>query len=144
MKYITTALTIIIASNILFTSHASAQTKQYSKKVYDLYNRGVEKQNDKNYQGAVSDFTKAIKEDSTFYLAYYNRALAEIFLDKYTEAVQDLDINISFNDKAGIAYYFRAVAKMKLRKKEEACADFLKAKELGHVRDQAGLVRLCN
>ena len=41
------------------------------------YNRGIAKRNLEDHQGAIADYTKAIKIDPQFALAYKNRGIAK-------------------------------------------------------------------
>ncbi|MCD4675250.1 MAG: tetratricopeptide repeat protein, partial [Desulfobacula sp.] len=42
-----------------------------------LYNRGLAKNQLKDYSGAIEDYNKAIKIDPVFVNAFYNRGLAK-------------------------------------------------------------------
>lgn len=118
-------------------------SKKAPQKALDLYNKGIEKQNNQNYRASVVDFSNAIKADSTFYLPYYNRGLAKLFLKDFTGAINDLDFCIE-KQPSGIAYYFRAVAKANIGANVQACQDFTKAKALGHSRDEFKLWTKCS
>ncbi|MFT5860745.1 MAG: tetratricopeptide (TPR) repeat protein, partial [Flavobacteriaceae bacterium] len=60
------------------------------------YNSGIDKFKSNNFEGAVSDFTKAIELADGFYSAYLNRGSAYMELKKYSEAISDY--NTSLND----------------------------------------------
>ena len=79
-----------------------------------------------NNEKALLYFDAAIKNDSKFALAYYNRARIYIDQSNYQEAIIDLDKSISINPTAnaynnrGLSYYF-------LEKYSEAIADYNQA-----------------
>jgi tetratricopeptide (TPR) repeat protein len=59
---------------LMFVVFASVLVGQTDAKVY--YNRGVELQNVRDWDGAIFFFTKAIQLDPKFTFAYYNRGRA--------------------------------------------------------------------
>jgi Flp pilus assembly protein TadD len=80
-----------------------SQTKQIAS---TWFQSGKEKANDKDYYGAVDDFTRAIELSPNFAKAYYHRAIA----------------------------YLKYNRKSKIRSrvyKDKARTDLMKAKELG-------------
>ncbi len=57
---------------------------------FAYYNLGILYCNKKDYEGAVRQFTNAIKLNSQFAEAYFNRGLTRIYLKKETEGTMDL------------------------------------------------------
>ena len=86
---------------------------------------------DRDYEGAVSDFSKAIKIKPDYAYALNNRASTLIRLEKYKEAVEDCNLAIAKNSDYAYAYYNRGIAKEMLRELDDACADWQKAESLG-------------
>ncbi len=55
----------------------------------DYSSMGVEKYFERNFPGAIDDFTKAIELGSDDPETYFNRGLANLMLDQRTEALED-------------------------------------------------------
>ena len=68
--------------------YALVLNKQDSR-VY--YARGNVYANTKEYNKAISDYTRAIKLDDKFADAYYNRAVMYVNLSKYDKALEDVE-----------------------------------------------------
>jgi Tfp pilus assembly protein PilF len=75
----------------------------------DLHiNRGAERQQEKDFDGALADFDEAIRIDSTKPLAFANRASVRYGKKEYDAAIRDLDKAIGLNPKYLRAYANRA------------------------------------
>ena len=64
----------------------------YSSKAY--YNRGIAYANQKKYDLAISDFSKAIELDPKDALAYINRGIAYKAQNKYDQAIADYTVSV--------------------------------------------------
>ena len=53
------------------------------------FNRGLDKYNDGDYYGAISDLSKAIEINPRKHKAYYNRGLAKKTIKDYSGAISD-------------------------------------------------------
>jgi tetratricopeptide (TPR) repeat protein len=74
-------LIIVLA---IFSFHAVSQ------KAEDSFQTGMTFQNEKNYATAIERYNKAIKVDSRFYEAIYQRAYCNNRLKNYDQAKSDL------------------------------------------------------
>lgn len=83
-------------------------------------------------QGALADYSMAIQEDSTYAMAYFNRAWVKRKLNDYEGAIADYTLAIWFKPRYQIAYNNRGIVYMLTGKKEEACTDWQTAIELGY------------
>lgn len=54
-----------------------------------LYNRANKKFTNKDYYGAIADYTKAIEIDPNYAKTYYNRGIAKIYLNDQNGACKD-------------------------------------------------------
>jgi tetratricopeptide (TPR) repeat protein len=102
-----------------------------------------------DYQGAVTDFSKAIKKQPQNIDAYIGRGNALSYLKDYQAAIQDYTQVINMPSESAIAYMNRAVVKCTLGEQKSANQDYQKAaniyKELGALNDmQKALERLNN
>ena len=93
-------------------------------------NRGISKDDLKDYEGAIADFTKAIELDPDFATYYSNRGKDKIILKDYTGAIADYTKAIELNPSNATYYSNRGLAKYRLNQNE--CPDFKKACELGN------------
>ena len=114
------------------TNAASAMSDQSDLKYPRAYlRRAAAKMAFKNYQGALSDISKAIELDPTFVAAYSERALAEHRLGYEDDAYADSSVAIRLNPKYASAYNVRGIVEMDFNPDyKSAMADFNKAIEL--------------
>ncbi|WP_295616141.1 tetratricopeptide repeat protein [Chamaesiphon sp. GL140_3_metabinner_50] len=94
---------------------------------YAYYGRGNAKRNSGDNQGAIADYTQAIKIDPGYKQAYNNRGAVKADLGYYQEAAIDFSqvISMDFNDS--MAYHNRGVTKSKLGNKQGAIDDYTQA-----------------
>jgi tetratricopeptide (TPR) repeat protein len=108
IPHLKTLLVVVALAAVCLTTVSLAQNK---KNASAWFQSGKEKVSNKDFYGAIDDFTMAIESKPDFAKAYYHRGLA----------------------------YLRYNQKSKLRSKvylEKARADLMKAKELGFAVDQ--------
>ena len=125
--------TINLATASLLTGVAaiySLSANAESKDAYYFYERGLNKLDNGNYKGAISDFTEAIKINPKFGNAYYNGGLAKLNLKDYEGAISDFTEAIKINPQDGDAYYERGEAKLNLNNIKGAGIDQDKALEI--------------
>jgi len=78
------------------------------KEAKDYYNRGVARFEKGETDGAISDFTKAIKKRPRYGMAYYYRGMAYFHKDEYDQAIADYTKAIEINPRFAVAYAERA------------------------------------
>lgn len=94
----------------------------------ELYNQGIDKASQKDYQGALADYTKALQIDSQDPNIYYSRALIYVELGEYEKAIADYTKAIDFKyNPLSIAYYNRAIAYRYKQDVQAAISDFNKS-----------------
>lgn len=96
---------------------------------YDYYHRGIEKIEIEDYEGAKTEFSKAIALDKSFIDAYRLRGKVKSFLGNYSDAILDYSTAIKINPQNNYsyqAYYDRGLAKMELTDYKGAVSDFTK------------------
>ena len=92
----------------------------------DLNNRGNAKQDNKDYYGAINDYSKAIELNPDIAYYYDNRGNAKNYLKDYYGAINDYSKAIELNPD--YAYYSnRGIAKYNLNDIDGACKDLRKA-----------------
>jgi len=115
----------------------------------DLLQSGIEKHNSKDYEGAIKDYSKAIKEDKNLKDAYFNRGVCEQALKDNKSAKKDFDKTIELEPKFAKAYYSRATLSVGNGKYLDALPDLDKVIEIeptlpnalnlrGQIRAQSG------
>ncbi len=123
----------------------SLAVEEYSKAIllypeYELqkiseayYNRGLNKRQLNDLEGAINDYTAAISYRADYYKAYHNRGFAKIKIGYYKEAISDfsyiIDSKISDTKTLASAYGNRGIAKVALG--ENGCDDFKIASQMG-------------
>ncbi|ABM78777.1 tetratricopeptide repeat protein [Prochlorococcus marinus] len=92
-----------------------------------FFNRGYAKDELKDYQGAIADYTKAIAINPQYADAYNNRGIAKRKSGDYQGAIADYNKAIEINPQDAEAYYNRGYAKDELKDYQGAIADYTKA-----------------
>ena len=99
----------------------SQQNQSISAKTYLI--RGYEKAELGNYEGAIADYTQAIRLKPNYAAAYYNRGNAKYALGQHLAAIADYDIAIQLKPDYADAYVNRGAAKDELGQHLAAIAD---------------------
>ena len=129
MKKLFTILSIIICVT------AFGQTAN------DFLQSGITKHNSKDYEGAIKDYSKAIKVDDNLKTAYYNRGVCEQALNQNKPAKKDFDKTIEIDPKFAKAYYSRASLLVSNEKYTDALPDLDKVIELDNKMPNALTLR---
>ncbi len=103
-------------------------SKNQNASVY--FNRGVDKYNQRDFPGALSDFTKAIELRQDFIEAYYNRGILRINLGDYQGGIADFSHVINLDPSRIEAYYNRGNIRSIIGDYQGAIADFNKVIQL--------------
>ncbi|BAY74282.1 serine/threonine protein kinase [Nostoc linckia NIES-25] len=91
------------------------------------YGEGLEKYNNKDFRGAIEDYTKVIKINPNAVAAYYNRGLAQSNLGDEQAAIEDYNQAIKINPNYSLAYVGRGLARSTLGDKQAAIEDYNQA-----------------
>ena len=105
-------------------------TTSFGQTANEFLKSGIEKHNSKDFEGAIKDYTKAIKSDKNLQDAYFNRGICELALQDFKSAKKDLDKTIEIDPKFVKAYYSRATVLVSQQKYAEALPDLDKTIEL--------------
>ncbi len=92
-----------------------------------IYQEGLRKYQEGNYQSAVENFTQAIRLDSNNYQVYKSRGNTFYRLGNYQQAKTDATKAIELNPESADAYYDRGFSLYGLGKYQEAITDYTKA-----------------
>jgi len=118
-----------LQDNLLSTT--SIETNQPSSFNFDIYfNQGLIKLKLGDNQGAIDDYSQAIKIKPNFAKAYYNRGVANYNLGDNQCAVDDYSQAIEIQPDYAEAYYNRGLANYNLGDNQGAIADFSRSVQL--------------
>lgn len=99
-----------------------------------FYNRGLNKRYLNNFNGAIADYTEAIKLRPDYYKAYNNRGFAKMQIEDYAGAILDFTQAIKYDNYntefTNMALGNRGMAKLMLN--QDGCPDLKKAIDLGN------------
>jgi tetratricopeptide (TPR) repeat protein len=94
----------------------------------DIYKQGVKYFDEKNYEKAITVFTKAIELESDFsFLAYSNRGYAYFKNGDFDSAIADLNHAIKLKPDFEFAYTYRGEVYLAQKNYVQVIADFTKA-----------------
>jgi tetratricopeptide (TPR) repeat protein len=88
--------------------------QKLGKSPQDYYVRAVSKALDKDYQGAIADYTKAIELNPDFVEAYIKRGETRYKMGDARGALQDCNQALRINPKLSQAYYYQGRARYRL------------------------------
>ncbi len=90
---------------------------------HELYNQGLEKMRDGDYNGAIETLNQVIAINPYYTEAYCQRGLAYFDLGQIHDAVSNYTQALQLNPESHLAYYSRALARLKLKNLPGALAD---------------------
>lgn len=96
----------------------------------DYLNRGVEKVQKGDFDGAIADYTKAIEIDPRYVQAYGNRGIARKAKGDLDGAIADYTKVVEIDPRDRLAYYNRGIARTAKGDLEGAIADYSRAIEI--------------
>ncbi len=101
------------------------------KKSEEYYNRGLARFEKGETDGAISDFTKAIKKNPRYGMAHYYRAMAHSRKKEYDQAIADYTKAIEIDQQRfAVAYAERALIYFIKKDYDKAWEDVHKAQSL--------------
>jgi tetratricopeptide (TPR) repeat protein len=124
--------------SFIFFSHLSfAQTSSA------YYNSGIDRASRQDFNGAITDFSKAIDSNPNEPRLYNYRGVCKFNLKDYSNAMSDFSRAIQLNQKFADAYYMRGMCRIGLHDRKGACEDFRKALEFNHSSARDALEKYC-
>ena len=135
MKNKTTSLLSLTITVVLigWTSASVVALPQSPKTAEDYNNRGLDRQNKGDLEGAIADYTKALSLKAipmVLATIYNNRANAFMAKNDLAAAIADYGSAIKLQPSNFENYYNRGIALYNKRELDAALADFTKAIEL--------------
>jgi len=118
----------IIAAMIVMAVLAGFNFRWLS--IYQYNDRGIAKFDQRDYDGAIADFTSALAFNAKFAAAYNNRGSAKGRKGDYAGAVADFTQAVALDPTNADTYWFRAWVKSKVNDNDGAIADYTKSLEL--------------
>ncbi|KAF9975746.1 STIP1 y and U box-containing protein 1 [Actinomortierella ambigua] len=107
---------------------------------------GNEHFKNREYEEAITEYTRAIVKDPKHAVYYTNRANCYLKLDKFQNVINDCERALEFDPKSLKAYYFMGKAQVELLLPYEALAslkkayDFAQEQRSGFVKEIVGLI----
>ena len=103
---IAAALSVLALGSPLITAKADPLADIFNDIGLELYKQG-------DYQGAITEYTKAIEIKPNYVMAYYNRGIAKDMLSDYRGAIADYTKAIEINPQDASTYFNRGKAKVR-------------------------------
>jgi tetratricopeptide (TPR) repeat protein len=92
----------------------------------NLKNLAYEKQQKKDYLGAILLYDKVIEMEPDNPLNYFQRGHYKYWSNQYEECIKDMNLGLKFDKNESLLYYYRALANIKLNRLETVCGDLKK------------------
>ena len=140
---IAAALSVLALGSPLITGCTNPFFETQTLKFMLNFDQALEKYEAGNYQGAITDYDKAIEIDSQSAFAYYSRGIAKSKLGDYQGAIADWNKAIEINPQNADAYSNRGVARELANNLGGACRDWRKAVDLGDERSAERVNNQC-
>ncbi len=128
------SLIVILLSQITACtfSLSGGQTEQASRESVSITSRalvrqGIEKSERGDFEGAIAEFTEALKINPNNVDAYYNQAVVYSQLGNFELAIANFSQALKFDPNFVQAYVNRGSIYLQLGNNERAMADFTKA-----------------
>jgi serine/threonine-protein kinase len=115
---------------VLLAPMTGFMTTSTTERAEALLRQGYEKYQQRDYVGAIADFTESIRLDSTNADAFNERGMAQYGLKKYQTALADYDQALELDPKQALVYFNRGFVKEALADLDGAKADFQRAADL--------------
>ncbi len=129
MKHLLTILVVIISAT------------SFGQTADDYIKSGIEKYSSKDFEGAIKDYTKAIKVNEDSRDGYFNRGICEWALQDFESAKKDFDKTIQLDPKFAKAYFERAIILISQQEFTQALPDLDKTIELDKTESRALMMR---
>ena len=124
MKIASTVRTLLLAASLVFPTYGIAETAA------DYNNRGLAKVGKGDFDGAIADYSRALKLDPKFAAAYTNRGIVKVREGDFDGAIADYSRALKLDPKFAAAYRRRGIAKQDESDLDGAIADYNRALEL--------------
>ena len=129
---------LLIGTSAALTSTAvmlAVPEKAKAESASFYFGRGLEKAKSKDYQGSISDFSKAIESnqlsEKDLSSAYANRGRAKDYNGDPYGAISDFNKAIKIDPRNPNTFRSLGITKIKINDMEGACAAWRKASSLG-------------
>jgi tetratricopeptide (TPR) repeat protein len=96
----------------------------------NYFNRALQEGNNRNYQGAIVDYTEVIRLHPDNSLAYVVRGETYNSLRQYDKAINDFTVSIRLNPNAWATYCDRGNSYLCLKQYRKAISDYTEAIQL--------------
>jgi tetratricopeptide (TPR) repeat protein len=117
------------------------KVKPNHKSIY--YNRAAEKGKIKDYDGAISDYSKVKAGTDNYHKALFNRGRVYMVKEDYLHAETDFDNFLQIMPEYSAAYYYRGYCRYFTKGKSASCTDMELAKSKGYADAKDFIDKYC-
>lgn len=115
------------------------------KNIHMIYlNRASAKSRNKDYDGAIKDYTTAYIKDTNYAEAIRQRGYVKKQMGDLKSALVDYEFALKINPKLGNAYVNKAYVLKELGQIDESCKSYGKALELGVTSIAGNIIQSCD
>lgn len=122
-------------------SYTRNSTLPTAPKADDFFIKAYDSYRNKDYQGAIANYTQAIRLNPRYANAYYNRGIARSDIGDKQGAIADYTQTVKINPRHDDAYYNRGLVYYELKNYQAAIADYNESLKINPNAEDAYLNR---
>ena len=126
---------------VLLIAGCADEEEKFSSEQY--IKMGLNRYVEKDYQGAIRFYDKAVEVNPNNPIAFHQRGLAKGLLNDLGGALSDLDRAIELDPNYAQAFFNRGLIRIKVRNAIEGCKDLETAGRLGYEKAYTEMKKYC-
>jgi tetratricopeptide (TPR) repeat protein len=132
-----TVIALVTGAPAVSAQPSPSSSQQHSSPIQRLFSQGQEKARQGDYEGAIADFTLALRSNPKFTDAYIQRGIAHHDLGNFRNALVDFNQALKIMPNHATALYNRAEARFEAGDVHGAISDYNRSIQLAPKRPES-------